>query len=205
MDDTIGSDKIFVGRCPTDKFDNTDLSLDVIIALVSEQINSVEKGASPKEHYENYCAVLKAKFGQSEPYHICKELSGLARDKTIEKIYDSIPYKVEEFRRRIETLANFNVSDLDRKNIYSLGSLFPKKTEEHRAICYFLVLKIFKLAEVLEIIPAYMNVELGLNHTERFFFLKSSSFNATLEYMQEKFILTKVEIRNIIEKEKSKI
>lgn len=195
-----GADKFFVGCKADDEIDG--VKLESIIGYATKQIDNVGKGINEKDSYDKYCAALENKLGSPEPYHRSLSMRDCSKQRIVDSMWDLMPHKVEEFKSKIEKVADYATGYVDM-SVENMGHLIYRENEKSYAMVGFSVLKIFRSGDNLEIIPTYMHVK-GRMKESRFLIFSDSESEASIEYMHEKYILSQFDIKEIIENEKRK-
>jgi hypothetical protein len=192
---------------PSDKFgvgiDKEKLSSIVGYASKVMGINQLAD-AKAEECFTRYCKALEEKLGPGEPYIASIEMKESKKDSIIKQMKDLLPYKVKKFDELIEFAAEKAVASL-KGGSGSQKSVLLRFKEESIEMSAFVVLKVFRSGENLELTPCYMSVKGGKTEARVLLFQVAES-ESSMTYKQQKFILSKYEIQAIINglKEESK-
>ncbi len=103
-----------------------------------------------------------------------------------------------KFRQKdLYIICDGSVAKVTDEDLVRVGSKLENKTFEYIA-SEFVVLKEFRARNNLEIIPCYMSVR-GKKKEQRVIFVNWSESESYMEYKQQKFVMSKFQIKQIIE------
>jgi hypothetical protein len=114
--------------------------------------------ADAEKCFTRYCEALEKKLGPGEPYIASVDMRESKKDTIIKQMKDLLPYKVKKFDEIIEYAAEKAVASLKGGSGSQKGVLIRYK-EEFIEMSAFVVLKVFKSGENLELTPCYMSVK----------------------------------------------
>jgi hypothetical protein len=153
-----------------------------------------------KLSYQSYCTALQKEMGKGVSYSISRDLNTDNINVILQGMYNSLPMNPQLIPQKLKDIMGFAAGKasghVDTK-VHNFASLFHASNSKSFSESSFSVLKIFKNAENLEIIPAYMFVS-GEKHKKRVLWIKKSWSKAHITYSQEKFVITKKHIQEII-------
>ena len=138
-------------------------------------------GTDPEDSYKKYCEALRKNLHGSEPYGRTIKIGMIQKDNIINQMRgllpDNRPIQFEPLIAEVST--NVVAHYQHRKH---------KPLLRESKVTSFVVLKVSKYGENLEITPCYMVVSQKWSNRESLY---------SMEYKQEKFILSKFDIENI--------
>jgi hypothetical protein len=168
-----------------------------IVGFASKKIGLIESGSDAEDSYKKYCDALEKKLGSYEPYHAHLTIKILEKNTIIKEMKDLLPQKIKRFDSLIEKAADKAVANLEL-GVKNFGQVFYRENENEYIASEFVVLKVFRASDNLEIIPCYMSVR-GKKKEQRVLFVNWSESESYMEYKQQKFVMSKFEIKEIIE------
>ncbi len=195
---------IYVGCNENDTIDGEKLVS--IIGYAFRKMNiTFRLFSDAKQSYQFYCSALQKEMGSGESYSNSRELNSDDINQIIQGMYNLLPMKSELIPQKLKDIMRFaaaKASGYVDTGVHDFVSVFHSSNSKSTSESSFSVLKIFKNAENLEIIPAYMYVS-GEKHEERILWINKSWSKAHITYSQEKFVITKSHIQEIIKSMKN--
>jgi hypothetical protein len=153
-----------------------------------------------KQSYQFYCSAIEKEMGKGEPYSNSRELDSDDINAIIQGMYSILPMNSALIPQKLKDIIRYaagKASGYVDTGVHDVASVFHASNSKSFSESSFSILKIFKNAENLEIIPSYMYVS-GEKHEERILWINKSWSKAHITYSQEKFVITKAHIEEII-------
>jgi hypothetical protein len=174
---------------------NSLIETQKVSSIVNYAMKAMGISVSPsnaEESFKYYCTALENRLKSSEPYYASTEINEMKKDVIIKNLKQLLPQE-EKFDGIIEKAAT----------IFEPGINAKKKIKKDKNVISsdseFAMLRILKSNENLELIPCYMVVKEVKEETKGIFF-NSSISKFFMDYKQQKFILSKFDVKGIIKK-----
>ncbi len=198
---SISGNATYVDCKPTDELFGEKLSSIVGYAMSVMGIDSANVNSSfPEENFSKYCSGLQSKIKTYEPYNRSVQISDFKTSirhtkELADKIRSLLPRKTPEFNQIIEQTAE-NVS-----NVAETDSIVFSASENHLTLAEFVVLKVFRAGDNLELIPCLLRVYSKREQCSMFFkTLNWKECIVNMDYEERTYVLHKFMIQQIISK-----
>lgn len=164
-------------------------------------IDSVNCNRLTKEQsYAKYCEGLSTKIDVYEPYCRSVEMRDFKTSlhyskELVDKIRSLLPRKTPEFNQIIDEAANNLCEKIETNN------LLIDARQKELTLAEFVVLKIFRSGENLEMVPCFLKVYSKREECSMFFkTFNWSDCKASMDYEERTYVLHKFMIKEIITK-----
>lgn len=190
----------YVNCKPTDKFDNGDVTLDSVVGFATKKIGlTAVTDSDPGKAYVQYVNMLSKKLGGSEPYVRSMKVNNVDdADVLRQEMTKVLPVVTDKFEQAIDT-AVAHATGYVETGVDNFNAVFYRKNSKEWEGGEFVVLKVFKSGQNLEIIPSYLHVK-GHKTEERIVFGNRAWSDAEITYKEQKFLLSFFDIKTIVKK-----
>lgn len=174
--------------------------LSSIVDWVFKSLNiSGSESADNADAYQKYCEKLGTQLSSTEPYERSKDVSTTSWLKVYSAIKQLIPagQNTAKFEKMILEAAKIAESVDSIKQVEHLGHVIFRWDEKEESNSFFTVVKIFRSAEYLEIVPTFLSVT-SRKDVAGLLVFRSARQSTSIKIKQRRFYITKMEIEAII-------
>jgi hypothetical protein len=200
----IPDDNIFFVDCKsTDRIYGENLESIVAFAMKSMKLpercdNTISEDENKmKTDFINYCKTISEKCGTPDVKRSTIKIENNTAEAIRNAMKTILPgFHDPQFDQLIEKAVENASGKLELKSI-GLKELFFQENKKKFSGAKFMIMKVYCSKEILQIAPMYVKVSGNLNETWSWISTNITS-DATMEFEEQKFMLTKFDIEEII-------
>lgn len=172
-----------------------------IIGFALSSASNNAGGWNARSTFDSYSAGLQQKYGNWESIvrtSYIHRSSEVSKYTLTNRMTELLPRRHPKFDRLISVAADKTLEEIGNKVETPVDLIFRRK-ERNMNFSEFVVFKVFKLGDSLEIIPCLLEIHGSRVETSLFVLISEEELKIDLRYEERKFTLNSDMIRSIIQ------